>query len=221
MSNILTVGFSGEGGSDHLFLPGVIQRTFETVAFDCESDIDVYPLIHLQSPHLGTAIENYTNLAIEACNRGLQVLCIHTDADDDSDEDALRHRINPAFNQIMKMQGGVCKVLVPIIPVHMIEAWMLADKELLKREIGTNLSDQDLGIARNPEKIADPKQVVIDAIRIAQQELPPKRRQLKIEALYQPLGQTVSLEALRRIDSYKKFELAVKSALVKLNYLRK
>lgn len=35
--------------------------------------------------------------------------------------------------------------------IQMVEAWMLADKELLKSEIGTQKSDFELGILRAPK----------------------------------------------------------------------
>ena len=50
-----------------------------------------------------------------------------------------------------------CKHIIPTIPIQMIESWMLADKELLKRLINAkDMSDADLGLDRAPESYADP-----------------------------------------------------------------
>ena len=43
------------------------------------------------------------------------------------------------------------KTSVIIVPIQMTESWMLAEKELLKKEIGTDKTDIELGIHRDPE----------------------------------------------------------------------
>ena len=97
---------------------------------------------------------------------------------------------------------------------------MLADTSLLKKQIGTEMKDFDLGIHRAPESIADPKQAVEEAIQKARQILPKrKRRELKIGELYQPIGQVISLKALSALPSYQKFETNVRSAFRELKLL--
>ncbi len=148
------------------------------------------------------------------------VLCVHVDADADADTIAYQTRIGPAFDAVAKQEETLCKNLVAIVPVHMTEAWMLADKELLKQEIRTTKSDQELGLARRPETIADPKETIKTAIRIAFEDAPRrKRNRITISDLYQPIGQQVSLEKLASLPSYVKFRDAVREVFVKLNYL--
>ena len=103
----------------------------------------------------------------------------------------------------------------------MIESWVLADKELLKSEIGTKKTDTELGIQRPPESIADPKQVIEDAIRIGRQDLPKKRRKdLVIADLYQIMGSSMPIEKLDALPSFVKFKEGVREAFRVLNYLR-
>ena len=102
----------------------------------------------------------------------------------------------------------------------MIEAWMLADKTLLKEEIGTNLSDSALGIARDPEKIADPKAVISEAIRIATAGKSRRRQSLSIAELYGAIGTSLSLDALLSLSSYRIFRQSVEEAFRKIGYLR-
>ena len=97
---------------------------------------------------------------------------------------------------------------------------MLADKALLKQEIGTNKSDIELGINRHPETVSDPKEVISNAIRIAREELTQKRRrQLTITELYLPLGQSVDLSKLENLTSYQDFKKNIREAFVQLNLL--
>ena len=101
----------------------------------------------------------------------------------------------------------------------MTEAWMLADREALRNEIGTELTVQNLGINRSPEGIADPKSVIADAIRQAYSDVPRRRHKMSIADLYLPLGQKAKMEELERLPSFQKFRSAVREVYRSLNYL--
>lgn len=219
MINQITIGFATEGTTDVRFLESIIQRTFEEVAFDCTAEIEVLPLQYLPK-ETGNIEVSSVSYAKKADELGIMVLCLHKDADDKSDANAFQFNILPAFRSIESNPDIYCKNLVAIVPVQMSEAWMLADTELLKDEIGTDLTDQQLNIYQNPESIADPKKSIIDAIRIARQTMTRRtRRDLKIGELYQPVGQKIELVHLKKLPSYLKFREAVQRAFQKLNYL--
>jgi len=220
MSNQLTIGFVTEGVTDVRFLGSIIQRTFEAIAFECVGQIEILPVQHIEKQS-GEFIEAMATYAKLADNRGIMVLCVHTDADDSTDTHTFNYKIEPAFNSIEEtLDEALCKNLVAIVPVQMVEAWMLSDIELLKSEIGSTVSDQQLGLHRKPEGIADPKAVIENAIRVARQNLTKRRRHdLVIGELYLPIGQKISLSALEKRPSYRKFRDAVQEAFKKLNYL--
>lgn len=220
MPNILTIAYTVEGPTDSRFLHNIIQRTFEEVAFSCEGDIDVYPVINIPNPKLGGFRENILGIAAQAYTIGIQVLCVHADADADSDEHVCKHKIKPVFQEVADSQNNLCKNLVAVIPVRMSESWMLADRQLLKEEIDTNKSNTDLGIARDPEKMADPKGCIEAAIRIANEGKPKKSRATTIADIYQPLGQKIPLPELERLASYRAFRASVEQALRRMNYLQ-
>ena len=125
----------------------------------------------------------------------------------------------PAQQALDNLDEDCCKLLTPVIPVRMIESWMLADTELLKDEMGTNQSDHDLGIDRNPESIADPKSLIEQAIRIATEDKPKRRQRLSIADLYSIIGDKIPLLALERLPSYKKFQDEVRATYKALNCL--
>ena len=104
----------------------------------------------------------------------------------------------------------------------MSESWMLANKELLKEKIGAkNKQNIDLGIHRSPESYADPKDVINQAIRIAQSgKVKHRRNNLTIEELYTEMGQSISLFDLRSIPSFCVFEKQVRNAFVELGYIQ-
>ncbi|OQP59258.1 hypothetical protein A3860_38040 [Niastella vici] len=220
MSNILTIGYTTEGTTDQRFLKTIILKVFEELAFYCEGDIEVFEPIFIEFPKENGFINDVLEVALKASTAGINVLCIHVDADNSKDEDVNKFKFTPANAALLnKEEKKYCKNIVPIIPIHMTEAWMLADKDLLKEEMCTNKSNVDLKINRDPESIADPKKTIEDALVIAQAHLPRRRFRIEIGDLYQPIGQKIPIPKLENLDSFKKFKHSAIEALKKLNYL--
>ena len=214
-------GLLTEGSTDIRFLQSIVQKTLEMIAFDCSGQLDIEVLaIEIDKTGL-----NFIEQVLKASKQGYeefstQIICIHTDADSPTSKEVYERKINPATRELEK-QHEYCGVLVAIVPIQETEAWMLADKELLKREIGTNKTDQILGINRNPETIANPKEVIEKAIQIARGNLTRKRRSnLTIADLYLSIGQSIDLEKLESLSSYQDFKENVREAFRKFNLLR-
>ncbi|MBR2030680.1 MAG: DUF4276 family protein [Alistipes sp.] len=222
MSKQIVIGLSTEGPTDIRFLESIVKRTFQDIAYkECPQDVDIY--VHpICVNKTGLAFPEYARSASRygVSTYGIMVLAIHTDADRDTYDERYSNKIVPA-QQLLDSEDKYecCKNLIPIIPVRMIEAWMLADTSLLKDEIGTHMSDTDLGINKDPETYADPKQVIESAIRIATSDLPKRRPRISIAELYGILGDTISLDKLLQQDSYKKFHNCVRQAYKTLHYI--
>ncbi|MGI4875735.1 MAG: hypothetical protein ACRYFX_31650 [Janthinobacterium lividum] len=217
--NIVSIGFYAEGTSDYRFLYSIIQRTFEDVAMECKSEIEVHPL-----EILTTTVSGFTDEAIavsrQAEAQGILVVCLHADADARTDVATFERKINPALTAVRAAEPAGCTTLVAVVPVQMMEAWILADKELLKDALGTTSSDHDLGLERAPEAYADPKEAIEEAIRRAFEHRPHRhRKQVTLGGLYQPLGQKIALSRLAALPSYQKFREGVRQAFRQLNYL--
>lgn len=218
MNNILTIGYIGEGTTDERFLAHIIKRTFEDLAFECKGQIEVY-----DPQYIKVNSSKFVDKVVDAATHGkwLHVLCVHTDADSENDTMSFQNKINPAFENIEQAQGDLCRNIVPIVPVHMTEAWMLADVATLIDEIGTNKAASDLGLPTKINQVesdSDPKRTIVDAIRLAFENVPTRRR-ISIADLYSPISQNVSLQTLNMLPSYAKFRIAARQALVNLNYM--
>lgn len=223
MTQQIFIGLFTEGKTDSRFLESIVKRTFEQVAFESKGDFEIYPL--LLAP--GKAGLSFTEKVLEVSKKGvlecgITVLCLHRDADDENDLMVMNNSITPALNRLQSMDSGAyCKTVAVIIPVQMTEAWLLADKELFKQEIGTTKTDQELGINRHPETIARPKDVIKEAIRLSRlQTTRHRRKNLTINEIYMPLGQKISIERLSALPSFVKFLESVKAAFRQLNYLQ-
>ena len=116
----------------------------------------------------------------------------------------------------------LCKELVAIVPVYETESWMLANKELIKKHIGTNKTDAQLNIDGHPESMRSPKEKIEEAIRIGRQDLPRKiRDKVTINDLYSILGESLDVRDIENFTSYKDFVNNVKTMFRNLNLLYK
>lgn len=208
MANYLLIGLYTEGDTDIRFLESIVRRTYEAVAFDGRGDIDI-DVCTLNIHKIGLGFVGQVKKAAKEGLRssGIRILCIHTDADSNNDALTFEHKIEPARLAVSELEDSEgCKVCSFVVPVYMTEAWMLADKALLKKQIGTELSDFDLGINGKAEEISQPKARIENAIRIAREGLRQRlRHKLSIAELYLPIGQQIPLERLAELPSYLKF----------------
>lgn len=217
MSNIITIGLHCEGTTDERFLLSIIKRTFDEVALECTSQLEVYDP-ELVEGNGTTFVAAVQQAAANAQAQGVMVLCVHADADSADDRTAFEFKINPAFSAVAGPQ--YCEALVAVVPIRMTEAWMLADAELLRGEIDPVGQDAELLVATRPENENDPKETIIELIRLALASRSRRHRdQLRIGDLYQPIGQKINLQKLERLSSYRKFKEGVRAAYRKLNYL--
>jgi len=219
MSYQLFAGLFAEGSTDNRFLKSIVKRTLDEVAFECRPEIETeLAIIHVDSHDL--SFQQQVIRASQECH-GKQMLFVHTDADSSSDNNAFKNKLDPAIDALQRIENhSYCKLVVPVVPISMTEAWMLADTELLRRQIGTDKSDHVLGLDRNPEIIARPKELIQDAIRIARSYMPRRRRRdLDISELYQPIGQEIDLNHLEHLSAYRKFKGKMRDAFRTLNLL--
>jgi hypothetical protein len=219
MSNILQIGYTVEGSTDQRFLSNIIRKAFEFVVLDCNADVEVYEPEHL--PKSGESfISQLEKIAIEFSY--FHVICIHCDSDSPTMDSVLTNKIIPAIEAVKQLENA-CTNLVAIVPVQMTESWLMADFELLKSKIGTTKSNSDLGLpikTDHIEKIGNPKDVIINAIKIAQEETSKRRRKVSISSIYSPISQELSIEALLNLPSFNSFLVNVRNALRMLNYMK-
>lgn len=219
----LYIGITVEGTTDARFLKEIIENVFIDAALKCNTDVIIEDVRIVDVPK-STFVETMLEASRKAMSDyGISVLCIHADSDARSLHDVEAYKIAPLLIALAEKEPlNYCKIIVPVIPIRMTEAWMLANKELLKEKIGAkNMNEIDLGIHRRPESYADPKETIKEAIRIAQtQKVKRRRNKLTINDLYGEMGQVISLHDLRLIPSFCSFEENVKKAFEELNYLQ-
>lgn len=214
MPNVLIFGFSGEGDTDRRFLGPLLQRTFEDLLLEADGLIDCFP------PNwLGVAkSKEIAVTAVKAGENKLMLYCTHVDEDGDGYATTHQNQLQPSLT-ILEAGTASYPPIIPVFPKEETESWMLADTDTLKNTMNTKLTNAQLGLHGNPENYTDPKQKLIEVIRIVNAE---KDRYLPIQIgeLYDPLGNDVSLAILGNLASYQRFREAARAGLVDVGYLQ-
>lgn len=214
MPNVLILGYSGEGKTDRRFLGPIIQRTFEELLLKAEGLIDC-----LEPEWLGVAKSK--EIATTAANAGankLMLYCAHVDEDRKGYAETFRLQLEPALS-ILKRGADPYPPIIPVFPKEETESWMLADTDTLRRTLNTEMTDADLRLYGSPENYTDPKKKLSEVIRIVNAE-PSRYTPIELSELYAPIGADCSLETLRRLASFQRFEEAARAGLVEIGYLR-
>jgi len=220
----LALALYAEGDTDDRFLPLIIQRTSRKILAEHEqSKVDVASIEPIKlSEKKRSRDQNILQAARQAVR--YQALIIHSDADHPTPEKALNERFRPGYELVQQTNEHLCKSLVPIIPVRMTEAWMLAaDHDLLRKVIGTSIRAQDLGLinrVRQVESDPDPKQTLKQIMHRAYTERSRRHREVDLSPLYAPLGRRISLDRLNDVPSYQQFVDDLTATLRTLNLIK-
>jgi hypothetical protein len=210
-----------EGPSDTHFLPPIIQRTSAALlARFALNMVGISDPLIIAKKH-GDLDRCILQASQEACH--CHALLVHNDADRLEYNEAKRQRFEPGLQLVRTCGGEVCQHLVPVIPVRMIEAWMLADSNALKNVLGTNLDQQTLGLPRRAalvETIADPKYRLNEIIRKINAAAGSRRRQpINLNAKLEPLARQVDLNRLFEVPSYRAFVNDLTKTLEQLHFI--
>lgn len=220
----LAMALFAEGSTDHQFIRIVAQRTAEHILNqNSPMVVDVLdPQIVERSP--GKQAKRILDAAHSAY--GFHLLLVHADADARTRDTAWADRIEPGLQRVLEASkdcNQVCDKPVPVIPVQMTEAWMLADPFAFAETMGYEIPPTELGLPRRPsqvENFADPKAKLKEAIRTAQSNRPRRRRRdLKISDLYEPLAGTVRLDRLAGVPAFCQFQTDLTQALRELHFI--
>ena len=214
MAELLTIALNAEGATDYRFLKPIIERTIQDIILNSDKDVELYPIQTIDKKFKDTYVEDIVAVAKDAYKSGIKCLILHCDADSRSSNTTVTCKIEPAIDAINN--GSETNILrnkiIPLIPVAMTEAWMLADKELFKSEINAeNIDNEILNLTKKAENFSDPKDIIIKAIAVAQKDCTRRHRNLTISELYIPLGQKIPLDKLKLLTSYQKFYSEIKS----------
>lgn len=223
MVSQLTIAMYLEGPTDERYLPVVVERTASRVLSEqANQPVDIIPPTVLH-PDTKTSQSDRVSSMISVAKQaiGYHLLIVHADADAPTRDDALRERYEPGRQQVVDLDWSIGEAMVPIIPIRMTEAWMMADLSAFQYVVGTNLGRESLGFpdrADLVEGILNPKQKLLKALRSAAASH-RRRRKASLPGLYEPMARIVNLSVLEQIPAFKAFEEDLVSTLIQLRFL--
>lgn len=221
----LVLALNAEGATDERFLPILVQRTAEQIlAQRGRTSVDILEPILLR-PIIDHPSMNRAECIREAARRsaGYHALIVHADADHPTPERALQERYRPGLELVQEARHAhepVCDYLLPIVPVQMTEAWLLADPDALRTAIGSAADAHVLGLpsrAGDVESDPNPKRTLNQAVQRALADRPRRRRRMDLRTLYEPMARQVNLCRLAGVPAYRQFASELTQALIALH----
>ncbi|HWS38123.1 MAG TPA: DUF4276 family protein [Actinoplanes sp.] len=199
-----------EGPSDDRFLPFLLRRMVEDVcASEFRDDVDVNRVDVIRGGSRPSTVPEILAL-VEEYAATYHLVFVHRDQDGSTERvnrdwfDPLRAGWNRQWSE----------ALVPVIPVRKTEAWVLADGAALRSVLGIRGSDKELGLPvrpRDAEQIREPKDPIRRLV---------KRVGRPIDDFYEELAESVDLEALSSMPSFRAVREQTVTALGGLGYRR-
>ncbi len=123
MNILLKIGLLSEGKTDNRFLPAIILKTFEKIADEKNLTAIIEHPVNIDKKSGVSFIDNVLNAAKFGLEEyGINVLCIHSDADSINDKKVITEKIEPAIEHCSFSNDNICRNYVAIIPVQMTES---------------------------------------------------------------------------------------------------
>jgi hypothetical protein len=209
-----------EGNSDRHFLPILIRRTVEAIlATRARYAIEVNEVAIINDDMRRKTSHIERILEAARCSEGYYALIVHRDADAPTQARARERYFDPGHKHVQQCSDPVCRTLIPIIPVRMIEAWMLTDPEALCAATETNVNAADLSLPAAPHQVEADKTAKTTlrlAVQKALEHQRRGRRTMSPEDLYPELAARIRLERLRLVPSYSQFDQDMTETLITL-----
>lgn len=212
--SILYFAFWGEGRNEYDFLSPLIER----VLTDLIPHVDVQAIAIDDVPNT-VAGDRDRLLWIAQQYDGFPVAIYHMDADTRTTESTLANRFQPAHDALQRTDDDVGIAIVPVIPVHNTNAWMLVDFDAFRQAVGTHKTAAELGFPDSPhqvEALPDARPIFRQAV---QQARGGRKRKVSFQGLYKRLANAIDLQRLRQVPAYQEFEGRLRETLITLHYL--
>ena len=223
----MTLALYAEGSTDGDFLPKIIERTAKNIlAQHSSQSIQVRLPYSKWNKPVDIVKRDQCILYIARETSIYDALIIHSDGDHRGYEQTLSELFEPGKKLVLEAKDKaeeICSDLVPLIPVRMTEAWMLADPDALCTVLGKKAEARVLGIptkAKLVEKELKPKKTLEQIIQAAYPQQSRDWKYFKLK-LYKELGSEISLTRLNEVPSYHQFVEDMTTVLQALNFIQK
>lgn len=189
-------GLYAEGPSDYAFLIPLLERVLDDLLareYPGRSTVLPTPLGLDVAENSKQPRDAQIAAVIQRFHDTCQLFVIHADADGDAIR-ARKERVEPGARRGLSGLPHAAAAAA-CVPVHMTEAWMLADAAVFHQLLRTALPTEP---PDDPERVRWPKQTL--------QQLLSARRHGRQLNVYEFFGNNINLAALRRLEAFRAFE---------------
>lgn len=188
----LLCGFYGEGTTDTRYFPVLLQRYIDKVCREQGIDADIFPVLDNVPKVTGKSfIEEMRE--VKKAFSGLELIFVHLDADSRSSQQVLTNKWQPWLEVC-----NVPDVWLPIIPVKMLESWLLADRVALEETFIITSQDLDVCLSNmHPERLPAPKDILRD--------IQKRGKQKRTRGFERLLAQRTRFTELEKLISFQEF----------------
>ncbi len=140
------------------------------------------------------------------------LLFIHRDAEREP-LDVRSEEIGRAFSE-MELRGAAP---VHLIPVRMLEAWLLIDEDAIRKAAANPGSriELDLPSPQRIEELVDPKQTLHEALRRAFEYTGRRLRKFNVDAATHRVAESIrDFSPLRELPAFRQFETSTREAFI-------
>jgi Domain of unknown function (DUF4276) len=198
-----------EGSTDRTYFEVLIPRLMEAMTLahgTRNSTIPLNPVVILPRG----ASEKVAQVACDQ-REAFHLVFIHADTGGRNLEAGLARRSCAICNAMTSICDWPAERCIVVAPRKETEAWLLADPQAITSALGYTGLPDTIGLpahAKAAEALADPKVTLNDAMKQVR-----GRRAVNIQQIYPAIAQLQSWDALRRSDSFRKFESDLRVAL--------
>ena len=181
-------GVYAEGPTDYRYYPTLLSRYVRHLCWEKSVAAEVMEPLPMKRSG-GSFIEQMKK--VEAEFEGLQYIFVHNDADGRTADNVVENKWQPWIERCEQPEKWI-----PVVPVKMLESWLLADREALE----TTFIIKPAAIAEilgnvNAEQIPDPKAKLNEIIRAGKQR--------KTTGYEENLAQRSSFSELEKLPSFQ------------------
>ena len=188
MARQIQFGVYAEGPTDYRYYPNLLRRYIIHLCLENGLDAEIVQPLSIERIS-GSFLEQMKEIEIQ--REGLQYIFVHSDADSRSTEGTIKNKWQPWMERCEQPEKWI-----PVIPVRMLESWLLADREALASTFIINPAKitEILGNS-NPEQIPDPKAKLSEIIRGGKQR--------KRTGYEENLAQRTRFSELEKLSSFQ------------------
>jgi hypothetical protein len=208
--NVLRTTLLGDGSSDRVLIPILDWLLQRVVSVRALSGTQWADLRFRRTPPEN--LEEGVRLAVE--NYPCDLLFVHRDAEAQN-PDNRRAEILTAAQHLKRNPPAIC-----VVPVRMTEAWLLLDEAAIRFAAGNPRGRPQLHLPPSAavERLANPKETLFQALRVASEHTGRRLRSLRVEERRHRVAELMNCELLRTLPAFQSLEQELTTTLTNIGW---